>query len=244
METAKQGTFIQNITKETFGYDINKNMNYTESSKLHAFYKFLHEFKRKQLFSILDKSQENKKIFFQQISESNHHLIKTPDYLHEFVRRSLSKKSKISEKTVKTISIVIKQKTGEALRFLEAGLSGFQTSVFDAHLLPARGKELNLNESISLLQAETEAKDSAKSRLKYQFIKDGENSVLLTILMDKALLGKKIIGLFKKDRLIKSFETNMNTAYFPQITQGFYLIKINNPTGQLIDTANIEILNN
>lgn len=236
--------FIKTITSEGAHInDINSGLSYNEAGKLFTFELFLKQFKRKQLLDVLKSDERNKQLILDQIDESFHPLVKTPDYLHEFVRRNLKLKDQKDEKNIKTLSIVIKEKSKDAIRFLRNGISDFSYTVFDAQPLTARGAAIANDEPISLLQAETLQNEKIGTRLKYQFIKDGENSVLLTVLMDKTLLGKKIIGLFKKDRLIKSFETSQNTAYFPQIKQGYYSIKVNNATGNIIDTTNIEIFN-
>ncbi|GEM_PF-3283910 len=207
--------------------------------KLFTFEQYLKNFKKRQLYKMLHSDTSEKDIPIPEDLEFDKAEKRTPDFLLQFVHRSLRK-----EKSLKpTLRIVLSSKVDSGIRFFQNVVDGFLLSTTQTNMVPARGGEM-AGQKVTLLEASMKNTKDNSPLLHYQFIKDGERSVLLTILMDKELSGKKTVFLYANDRLLKTYETYQNTAFFPNILTGQYSIRVNANTGTVISETGIEIYQN
>ncbi len=207
--------------------------------KIFTFEQYLKNFKKRQLYKMLHPDTPEKKMPISEDLEFDKAEKRTPDYLLQFVHRSLRK-----EKSLKpTLRIVLPSTMDSGIRFLQNVVDGFLLATTQTNMVPARGGEM-AGQKVTLLDASMKNAEDNSPLLRYQFIKDGERSVLLTILMDRELSGKKTVFLYANDRLIKTYETYQNTAFFPNILTGQYSIRVNANTGTVISETGIEIYQN
>ena len=162
-------------------------------------------------------------------------LIPTPEYLKKIVMSRLY--SEIPRENENTIVVRLK----EGLRLIAGHVKQlYELSNPDA-MVAVRG-DLNAtqNSATGALQFMTQEKDHGE--LYYQIVKDGRESVMLTVKLQNYRPRPKFINLRKEGRLLQSVPLKEDFAWFSQLGIGDYEVELKNSSSMPGTKVDIHIV--
>ncbi|MCS6972310.1 MAG: hypothetical protein N2Z22_02575 [Turneriella sp.] len=162
-------------------------------------------------------------------------VLPTPPYLKQIVL------DKIYAAVPQTAEPAIVIRLREGLRLIAGHLEGLFPIATADDMVPVRSAAtVSAQQPTGVLQFLL--KDAEQGKMIYQIVKDGKDTVMLTIKLQDYHPRPKFINLRRQGRLLQSLPLRDDFAWFPQLAAGKYELELQNGGNDISRRVNIHIV--
>ena len=169
-------------------------------------------------------------------------ITKTPLYLTNIVEAHFNR-IESQKNSSKVAKILIK--LGDGLKMMNGQIEEFFN-------LPANEDTVKVRSALTSAEGAVNntnalhffSKEEEDQKILYQVVKDGLNSVMLTIKLQDFRNLPKLINLKRQNRLIHSYVLKEDFAFFQELSPDIYMIELKNQHGQITKQIELNLVEN